>query len=102
MAETAGIATVCVSTGRDLTVQVKPPRSAFVNHPMGNPFGRPGEVKLQREILLKALDMAAHCEVPGALEDFPSEWGEKILTIYDLESSFRITEPDPKTGKQQS
>ncbi len=91
-----------VSTGRDITARVKPPRSLFVNHPMGNPFGRPGEVKLQREILLKALDLAANCREAGTLEDFPCDWGEKILTIYDLESSFRITEPDAKTGKQQS
>lgn len=94
--------TVNVSTGRDITARVRPPRSVFVNHPMGNPFGRPGEAKLQREILLRALALAVDCREPGTIEDLPYEWGEKVQTIYDLESTFRITEPDPKTGKQQS
>lgn len=94
--------TVNVSTGRDITARVRPPRSVFVNHPMGNPFGRPGEVKLQREILQRALALAADCRAAGTIEDLPYDWGEKVLTIYDLESAFRITEPDPKTGKQQS
>ena len=100
--EERGIVTVNVSTGRDITARVRPPRSVFVNHPMGNPFGRPGEVKLQREILLRALALAADCREAGTIEDLPYDWGEKVLTIYDLESAFRITEPDPKTGKQQS
>src|SRR5574337_2176340 len=37
--EQHGIATVNVSTGRDLSLLVKPPRTLFVNHPMGNAFG---------------------------------------------------------------
>lgn len=100
--EESGIPTVNVSTGRDITARVRPPRSVFVNHPMGNPFGRPGERPLQREILLRALDLVATCNKAGTLVDLPYEWGEKVLTIYDLEGTFRITRPDPKTGKQQS
>ena len=56
--EAAGIPTVLVSTGRDLTAQVLPPRSAFVNFPMGNPFGRAGDTAMQRRILLDALHLA--------------------------------------------
>ena len=52
--EARGIPTVLVSTGRDLTQQVLPPRSVFVNFPMGNPFGKPGDVAMGRgtEVLL--------------------------------------------------
>ena len=100
--EEQGIVTVNVSTGRDITARVRPPRSVFVNHPMGNPFGRPGDRALQREILLRALDLAARGETPGEMVDLPYDWGEEILTIYDLEDAFRISTPDPKTGKQQS
>ena len=53
--EEAEIATVCVSTGRDLTAQVKPPRSVFVNHPMGNNFGGPHDAAMQNAILRDAL-----------------------------------------------
>lgn len=100
--EEQGIVTVNVSTGRDITARVCPPRSVFVNHPMGNPFGRPGEDTLQREILLAALELAASCEEAGTIVDLKHPWGEKILTIYDLEAGFKIGEPDPETGKQRS
>ena len=100
--EEEGVVTVNVSTGRDITARVRPPRSVFVNHPMGNPFGRPGEGALQREILLKALEVAATCEAPGTIVDLPLDWGEKVLTIYDLESGFKISSPDRETGKQQN
>lgn len=76
--EQAGIATVCVSTGLDLTRQVKPPRSIFINHPMGNNFGRPGDVQMQREILLKALTLAQEAGEAGILVDSGYEWGEEF------------------------
>ncbi len=82
--EEAGIPTVLVSTGRDLTQQVLPPRSVFVNFPMGNPFGRPGDTAMQREILLAALRLAESAANAGVLTDLPYEWGEDFLTIMDL------------------
>lgn len=74
--EAAGIPTVCVSTGRDLTELVKPPRALFVNHPMGNPFGRPEDRDSQTAILRAALQLAADCAQAGALVDYPADWGE--------------------------
>ena len=72
--EATGIATVCVSTGRDLTQQVKPPRSLFVNHPMGNAFGAPGEVDAQLAVLRAALQLAETAQTGGVLVDLPSAW----------------------------
>lgn len=73
-----------VSTGRDLTEQVRPPRSVFVNFPMGNPFGRPGDVATQRAILLDALHLATATDVPpGVLVDLPYEWGEDFTAVVD-------------------
>ncbi|MGE0727187.1 MAG: hypothetical protein AB7O92_02715 [Acidimicrobiia bacterium] len=73
-----------VSTGRDLTEQVRPPRSVFVNFPMGNPFGRPGDVATQRAILLDALHLATAPDVPpGVLVDLPYEWGEDFTAVVD-------------------
>lgn len=71
--EESGIPTVLVSTGRDLTAQVRPPRSAFVNFPMGNPFGAANEPEQQRRILVEALELATSTE-PGVLIDLPYEW----------------------------
>lgn len=76
VAEQAGIATVCVSTGRDLTAQVKPPRSVFVNHPMGNNFGGPHDAAMQIAILRDALALIATVTEGGALVDLPYEWPE--------------------------
>lgn len=74
--EESGIPTVCVSTARDITAQVKPPRSLFVNFPMGNPFGAVGDAATQRTILRQALAMVAESTKGGALVDAPLEWPE--------------------------
>jgi hypothetical protein len=98
--EEAGIPTVYVSTGRDLTLQVLPPRSIFVNFPMGNPFGRSNDVEMQREILTHALNHVVAAKEPGEMADLPYEWGERILTIMELQSRWSASQPDPVTGKQ--
>ena len=72
--EAAGIATMLVSTGRDLTEQVKPPRSLFVNFPMGNPFGAPGDRNQQRRILTRALELTYEMTEPGTMVDFEETW----------------------------
>lgn len=64
-----------VSTGRDLTELVRPPRALFVNAPMGNPFGQPGEVERQREILLDALRLAEADVAPGTIVDHRYDYG---------------------------
>jgi hypothetical protein len=72
--EARGIPTVLVSTGRDLTQQVLPPRSVFVNFPMGNPFGKPGDVAMQRRVLCDALRLAETATRGGTLVDLPYAW----------------------------
>jgi hypothetical protein len=82
--EERGIATVCVSTGRDLTAQVKPPRSIFVNCPMGNNFGPPNDVALQRKILGAALELVVNAEEGGVLVDYPYEWEEEFTAFFSV------------------
>ena len=77
--EEAGIATVCLSTGRDLTAQVKPPRSLFVNFPMGNNFGMPSDVETQTRILRRGLQMIHGVEEGGELIDWPEQWHEPVV-----------------------
>lgn len=98
--EELGIPTVYVSTGRDLGAQVLPPRSVFVNFPMGNPFGRPYDAVMQRRILTDALERVVQAGKPGELVDLPYEWGERILTIFEIKSGWSAKAPDPLTGKQ--
>ncbi len=77
--EEAGIPTITVSTGRDITALVRPPRSLFVNHPMGNNFGRPGDTVTQMAILRAALDLAVTATEPGVLIDLPGQWDEPFV-----------------------
>lgn len=72
--EQRGIATVCVATGRDLIAQVMPPRALFVNHPMGNNFGAPGDSAMQSDILQQALAMIHDPQAAGTLRDYPTTW----------------------------
>ena len=72
--EESGIPTVVVSTGRDLSAQVRPPRTVFVNFPMGNPFGQPFDKHQQRTILLDALRALESIKVGGAMIDLPYQW----------------------------
>lgn len=67
-----------VSTARDISAQVKPPRTVFVNAPMGNTFGRPFDRARQRAILLDALRTLETAAAGGTLIDLPYEWDEKF------------------------
>jgi hypothetical protein len=74
---------VLVSTGRDLTELVRPPRSLFVNFPMGNPFGPPNDPDFQRRVLRTALDLSASDssgEIVDLAETWPADFTEKVTT----------------------
>ena len=82
--EEAGIPTVLVSTGRDLTWRVRPPRSVFANFPMGNPFGRAGDTRMQGRILRDALRLVETASEGGVLIDLPYDWGEDFASTIDV------------------
>ena len=69
-----GIPTVCLSTGRDITELVRPPRAYFVNAPMGNNFGAPFDAATQLRILQAALQLAAQAREAGHIVDDPLVW----------------------------
>jgi len=82
--EAAGISTVLVSTGRDLTKLVHPPRSLFVNFPMGNPFGPPNKPDYQRDLLRTALQLATLGHTSGEITDvrdtWPSDFTDEVVS----------------------
>ncbi len=79
--EEHGIVTVVLSTGRDLSANVKAPRTAFVNFPMGNACGAPFDAAQQRRILEDTLALAASASEPGVLVDLPYRWPQPF-TMY--------------------
>ena len=60
--EEAGIPTIYLGSCRDMMARVRPPRSAFLNFPLGR-------------ILKSALDVLVKSTTPGDLVDLPHEWG---------------------------
>ena len=56
--------------------RVKPPRSAFLNFPLGRQCGKPHDAPLQTAILKDALGVLNSATSPGEIVDLPYEWGE--------------------------
>ncbi len=79
--EQAGIPTVCITTARDITELVKPPRGLFVNAPMGNNFGRAGDAAAQAGILREALRLVADAKQGGVLVDSAFAWPEPFVPV---------------------
>ena len=52
--EAAGIATVVLSSVREMVVKVAPPRALHCEFPLGRPLGRPGDAMFQHDVLRRA------------------------------------------------
>ena len=57
-----------------MMAQVKPPRGAFLNFPLGHQCGKPHDVDLQTRILKDALNVLAAASSSGEIVDLPFEW----------------------------
>jgi hypothetical protein len=74
--EEAGIPTTSLSSAYDLTALVKPPRSFFVNYPLGHTAGKPFDRENQTAILKCALGRAGKITEPGAIVELPFVWDD--------------------------
>ena len=63
-----------VGTVRDIMMAVRAPRAVFVNHPVGQTFGRPRARRIQRQILTEALNCAHLFKTRGQIIDLSHEW----------------------------
>ena len=72
--EEAGISTVVISSALDITQAVKPPRSVYVNFPLGHQIGKPNQPELQRSILQDAFRALEAHTVPGLITTLPYIW----------------------------
>lgn len=57
--EKAGVATVSVTLVREFTEKVRPPRALWVPFPFGRPLGAPGNAKVQRQVIERALALVS-------------------------------------------
>jgi D-proline reductase (dithiol) PrdB len=72
--EEAGIPTVSMSSALDITKLVKPPRTFFVNYPLGHTAGKSFNKQNQMEILKTALGGAKNISAPGTILELPHQW----------------------------
>jgi hypothetical protein len=85
--ESAGVATICLSTIPPLTRNTGAPRVVGLSHPMGRTMGQPGDADGQRAVLRAALEAGAAFTEPRSFTELPFEWPER--------RSQAIREPDP-------
>lgn len=76
--EENGQATIVHATGRDVVAQTCPPRSTFVNFPMGNAFGEAHDTASQTQVLRQVLEAAETLEKSGTMVDLPFDWGKEF------------------------
>ncbi len=72
--EAEGIPTVGISISRKITESIRPPRSLYVDFPMGRPMGRAFDEITQRAVLLEALNALETITEPGTIVDSPIAW----------------------------
>ena len=67
---------MCMSTLWETSAAFKPPRTAFLDFPLGCPAGKPNEPELQRAILRAALEAAPRFGQPWNILELPFQWSE--------------------------
>ncbi|HKY74875.1 MAG TPA: hypothetical protein VJS45_01950 [Acidimicrobiia bacterium] len=74
--EANGIPTVTFSCARDITAAVLPPRSVFLDYPLGSTCGRPHDPANQRDVIQAGLALLEAARTPGEIVDLPYIWSE--------------------------
>ena len=72
--EAVGIATVCISLTKDLTVAVGAPRAVFVKWPLGHPLGEPHNSLQQRTLIFDALHLLFSAKLAGEIVEPGYRW----------------------------
>jgi hypothetical protein len=83
--ETAGLATIVLSSIRNVTERIHPPRALHCEFPLGRPLGKPGDAEFQHDVLARAFALLNEVSGP-VLVDHPE-------TILSDESPLSCTIP---------
>jgi hypothetical protein len=75
-AEANGIPTLSMSSARDITAAVNPPRATFLDWPLGHTSGRPHRPDLNERILRAALAAFERIDAPGTIVDLDEPWAD--------------------------
>lgn len=93
--EAGGIPTLAMTSALDITQAVKPPRSVFVDFPLGHQTGKPHQPELQRRILLDALRAFETISRPGEIVELPYLWdpADRSWEERDYTPGFTVARP---------
>lgn len=78
-----------IGSARDIVEECGVPRFLFVDYPLGNPCGKPGDVETQRTIANLALDLVERAFVPRTTVQAPvvrsgdDGWRERFMHVGD-------------------
>jgi hypothetical protein len=68
--EAAGLATIVLSSIRDVAERIHPPRALHCEFPLGRPLGKPGDADFQHDVLARAFALLLESSGP-VLVDHP-------------------------------
>lgn len=74
--ESRGIPTVSLSSAYSITAAVRPPRSVYLDFPLGHTAGKPHDRGLQRRIVRDALEVLVSSDTPGEIRALPYAWAD--------------------------
>ncbi len=63
-----------IGSARDIVEECGVPRLLFVDFPLGNPCGEPGNVEMQAELLDQALTLLSTAVLPRTTTQSPFRW----------------------------
>ena len=108
--EESGIPTVTLTSARDITRAVNPPRAVFLDFPLGHTSGRAHDPVEGREIVEGALASFVDGDVPGWIRDLPfrwtddDSWKDSVMRPVDPDSVISDSTGDersPRSGSPQ-
>src|SRR5579864_7072860 len=86
--EARGLPTLSMSVLLESAEEAKPPRTCFLDFPLGCPAGKPHEAKQQREVLRSALQLAPEFDgQPWHIKSLPFQWSPDGSRAWEEEVS---------------
>ena len=95
--EALGTPTIALTSCRDITEKVKPPRACFLDYPLGNNAGIPHDAANQRAVVRAVLEELPRFARPGEIHDLPFVWPEpdwegEVRAAYEREAHVLVAQ----------
>ena len=91
--EAAGIPSVIIGSAKDVIEHIGVPRFLFVDFPLGNSAGKPGDPRSQRRIFEQALRVLESATEPRSTVKSPERWSDDLAWKRDY-GAFAQLSPD--------